>query len=169
MLIVAEQLTIHSENIAFLPILCNIIRSKYFSNMVRFLKLIGVLLVLVLILGTGQILVYQGGRPFLWQLFWLGLVIWLWGYIILIKLKDKEKEEGDQPVIKDALLLEQKNQLDQLKTAAVSALVAITFFYSSISWIFKDDVLLSGIVLIITFLVSFSIQNAIFQKKREDD
>ncbi len=135
--------------------------------MIRIFKLFGLVLVLALVIGTGQMLVSQGTNQNLWQLFWLGLVIWLWGYIILIRSKDKEGSEDEKERARDAFSLEQQRQLERLKVAAISALVAITFFYSSISFIFKEDIFISIIVLLVTFLVSFNLQSEILRKKRK--
>jgi hypothetical protein len=132
--------------------------------MLRLFKFIGIILLLTLAIGTGNILVTQGNIQFLWQFFWLGFVIWLWGYIILLRLSDKVEAE----YMKDPNYYSQRQHLDQLKLAAISALLAITFFYTSISWIFKDDVFLSAIVLVVTFLVSFQVQGVILRKIRKN-
>lgn len=132
------------------------------------LKFIGVFFLLVLFVGTGQILVVQVGRQHLWQMFWLGFIIWLWGYIILIRIRDKEKMSQDIERLKNPLLAAQKQELEKIKVAAISALIAITFFYFSVSLIFKDDILLSGVVLAITFWVSVQLQNKILKRDKED-
>ncbi len=137
--------------------------------MVRILKALVILLFLALIIGTGQQLVIRGRYQFLWYFFWFGLVVWLWGYGILMRVKDRAKTEEASEKITDPIIFEQQAQLDRLKIAAVSALVAITFFYSSISWIFKDNFILSIIVLVVTFLVSFNIQNMLFKKDGEKE
>lgn len=139
-------------------------------TMSGFLKLIGVFLLVVLFVGTGQLLSSQVGRSNIWQMFWLGFIIWLWGYIILIRVKDKAKLDEDARYLKNPLLAQHRQELEKVKVAALSALVAITFFYFSISWFFKDDLLLSTVILVITFLVAVQLQNAIIerQKKQED-
>jgi hypothetical protein len=111
----------------------------------------------------------QVGRGNIWQMFWLGFIIWLWGYIILMRVKDKEKMEKEVQTIKNPVMLQLTQELDKVKVAAISALVAITFFYFSISWIFKDELLLSTVILVVTFLVSIQIQNRIFKKDKKDE
>ena len=135
----------------------------------RVLQFIGLLLLVILFVGTGQLLSVQVGRGNLWQMFWLGFIIWLWGYIILMRVKDKEKMEKEVQTIKNPVMLQLTQELDKVKVAAISALVAITFFYFSISWIFKDELLLSTVILVVTFLVSIQIQNRIFKKDKKDE
>jgi hypothetical protein len=133
--------------------------------MLSLLKLIGVLLLVVLFVGTGQILVSQEGRVNLWQMFWLGFIIWLWGYIILIQVKGREKMEEELKGSKKPWLIMQQHELEGIRIAAISALVAITFFYFSISWIFKNELILSTAVLLLTFWVSVQLQRKIFSKR----
>ena len=133
------------------------------------LQFIGLLLLVILFVGTGQLLSVQVGRGNLWQMFWLGFIIWLWGYIILMRVKDKEKMEKEVQTIKNPVMLQLTQELDKVKVAAISALVAITFFYFSISWIFKDELLMSTVILVVTFLVSIQIQNRIFKKDKKDE
>ena len=135
----------------------------------RVLQFIGLLLLVILFVGTGQLLSVQVGRGNLWQMFWLGFIIWLWGYIILMRVKDKEKMEKEVQTIKNPVMLQLTQELDKVKVAAISALVAITFFYFSISWIFKDELLLSTVILVITFLVSIQLQNWILKKTKKDE
>ena len=135
----------------------------------RVLQFIGLLLLVILFVGTGQLLSVQVGRGNLWQMFWLGFIIWLWGYIILMRFKDKEKMEKEVQTIKNPVMLQLTQELDKVKVAAISALVAITFFYFSISWIFKDELLLSTVILVITFLVSIQLQNWILKKTKKDE
>ena len=135
----------------------------------RVLQFIGLLLLVILFVGTGQLLSVQVGRGNLWQMFWLGFIIWLWGYIILMRVKDKEKMEKEVQTIKNPVMLQLTQELDKVKVAAISALVAITFFYFSISWIFKDELLMSTVILVVTFLVSIQIQNRIFKKDKKDE
>ena len=135
----------------------------------RVLQFIGLLLLVILFVGTGQLLSVQVGRGNIWQMFWLGFIIWLWGYIILMRVKDKEKMEKEVQTIKNPVMLQLTQELDKVKVAAISALVAITFFYFSISWIFKDELLLSTVILVVTFLVSIQIQNRIFKKDKKDE
>ena len=133
------------------------------------LQFIGLLLLVILFVGTGQLLSVQVGRGNIWQMFWLGFIIWLWGYIILMRVKDKEKMEKEIRTVKNPVMLQLTQELDKVKVAAISALVAITFFYFSISWIFKDELLLSTVILVLTFLVSIQIQNRIFKKDKKDE
>ncbi|OGY21995.1 MAG: hypothetical protein A3A65_03050 [Candidatus Chisholmbacteria bacterium RIFCSPLOWO2_01_FULL_49_14] len=133
------------------------------------LQFIGLLLLVILFVGTGQLLSVQVGRGNIWQMFWLGFIIWLWGYIILMRVKDKEKMEKEVQTIKNPVMLQLTQELDKVKVAAISALVAITFFYFSISWIFKDELLMSTVILVVTFLVSIQIQNRIFKKDKKDE
>src|SRR3989304_9622296 len=133
------------------------------------LQFIGLLLLVILFVGTGQLLSVQVGRGNLWQMFWLGFIIWLWGYIILMRVKDKEKMEKEVRTVKNPVMLQLTQELDKVKVAAISALVAITFFYFSISWIFKDELLMSTVILVVTFLVSIQIQNRIFKKDKKDE
>ena len=135
----------------------------------RVLQFIGLLLLVILFVGTGQLLSVQVGRGNIWQMFWLGFIIWLWGYIILMRVKDKEKMEKEVQTIKNPVMLQLTQELDKVKVAAISALVAITFFYFSISWIFKDELLMSTVILVVTFLVSIQIQNRIFKKDKKDE
>ena len=86
---------------------------------------------------------------------------------ILIRLKDKDKMSEDYRT-RDALFYQEKNKFDQLKISAISALLAITFFYSSISWIFKDNLVISIIILLITFFVSNYVQAKILGKSSEE-
>lgn len=137
-------------------------------TMIGFLKFIGIFLLVVLFVGTGQLLSSSVGRSNLWQMFWLGFIIWLWGYIILIRAKDKARLE-EVKYAKNPLLLQQRQELEKVKVAAVSALVAITFFYFSISWFFHDDLILSTIVLIVTFFVSILLQNTILERQRKQE
>lgn len=137
-------------------------------TMSGFLKFIGIFLLVVLFVGTGQLLSSSVGRSNLWQMFWLGFIIWLWGYIILIRAKDKARLE-EVKYAKNPLLLQQRQELEKVKVAAVSALVAITFFYFSISWFFHDDLILSTIVLIVTFFVSILLQNTILERQRKQE
>ncbi len=136
--------------------------------MLRFLQLVGVLLFLSIFLGTGHILVTQGGFQYIWQMFWLGFVIWMWGMTILIRLKDREKIQENYRT-KDALFYEQQYKLERLKIAAMSALIAVTFFYSSISWFFQDNLIVSILILIGTFLVSYGVQNKILGRITEEE
>jgi hypothetical protein len=136
--------------------------------MLNLLKFAGVLLLVVLFVGTGQFLVAQEGRINLWQMFWLGFIIWLWGYIILIRVKDREKMEEELQVSKKPWLIRQQHELEGVRVAAISSLVSITFFYFSISWIFKDELILSAIVLILTFWVSVQLQRKILSRKEKD-
>lgn len=137
--------------------------------MLNLLKFIGVLLLVVLFVGTGQILAAQQGRINIWQMFWLGFIIWFWGYIILIQVKGREKMDKELQVSKNPWLIMQQHELEGIKIAAISALVSITFFYFSISWIFKDELILSGIVLLLTFWVSVQLQKKIISRKQRQD
>ncbi|MCH7951338.1 hypothetical protein IH980_01185 [Patescibacteria group bacterium] len=137
--------------------------------MINFLKLLGVLLLLILLVGTGQILAEQQGRGYVWILFGLGVIVWLWGYIVLIRVKGKEQMEKELKLSKNPFLIQQKQELESIKVAAISALIAISFFYFSISWIFKDDLILSGIVLLVTFLVSVQLQQKILKKMKKEE
>lgn len=137
--------------------------------MINFLKLLGVLLLLVLLVGTGQILAEQQGRRYVWILFGLGVIVWLWGYIVLIRVKGKEQMEKELKRSKNPFLIQQKQELESIKVAAISALIAISFFYFSISWIFRDDLILSGIVLLVTFLVSVQLQQKILKKMKKEE
>lgn len=137
--------------------------------MMKFLQFLGILLLVILFVGTGQLLSFQLGRFNLWQLFWVGVIIWLWGYVILIRVREKEKASSEKEPLKDPYLIEQKQELEKIKVAAISALIAITFFYFSISWIFQDDLLISGLVLLVTFIVSLQLQNQILKKGSQED
>jgi uncharacterized membrane protein YbjE (DUF340 family) len=136
--------------------------------MLGLLKFLGVFLLIVLFVATGQLITSQLGRGHLWQMFWFGFIIWLWGYIILIRVRQKDKAEEDSRYAKNPFLLQLKEELDKAKVAAISALIAITFFYFSISWFFEDDLLLSTIILILTFVVGIQLQNKIFQKEKKE-
>ena len=119
--------------------------------------------------STGQILAEQQGRGYVWILFGLGVIVWLWGYIVLIRVKGKEQMEKELKLSKNPFLIQQKQELESIKVAAISALIAISFFYFSISWIFKDDLILSGIVLLVTFLVSVQLQQKILKKMKKEE
>ena len=137
--------------------------------MINFLKLLGILLLLVLFVGTGQILAEQQGRGYVWILFGFGVIIWLWGYIVLIRVKGKERMEKELEGSKNPFLVQQKQELESIKVAAIAALIAISFFYFSISWIFKDNLILSGIVLFVTFFVSVQLQQKILKKMKKEE
>lgn len=137
--------------------------------MLNILKLFGILLLLVLFVGTGQMLVAQEGRVNLWQMFWLGSIVWLWGYIVLVRIKGKEKMEEEVKVSKNPFFAMQKQELESIRVAAISALIAISFFYFSISWIFRDELILSVVVLIITFWVAVQLQRKILKKGKKEE
>jgi hypothetical protein len=128
--------------------------------MIKLLQLLSFVVFLAVFIGSGYALVTQGGMSILWQLFWLGFVIWIWGLTLLVRLNDREKVE-DSYRARDAIYYQHRYKLEKLKVAAISTLLAITFFYSSISWIFADNLIISILVLIVTFYGSYSIQSKI--------
>src|SRR4030042_215651 len=128
--------------------------------MIRTLQLLSIIAFLAVFIGSGYLLVTQGGMSLLWQLFWLGFVIWIWGLTLLIRLNEREKLQENYRS-RDAIYYQHRYRLERLKVAAISTLVAITFFYSSISWIFVDNIVISIIILIVTFYGSYSIQTKI--------
>lgn len=133
------------------------------------LQFLGLLFLVILFVGTGQLLSTQVGRGNLWQMFWLGFIIWLWGYIVLMRVKDKEKMASEERTVKNPFLIKLTEELDKVKVAAISALVAVTFFYFSISVFFRDDLILSSVVLVLTFAVSWQLQNWVLRREKKDE